>query len=94
MQSVGRKVPHATHAVTPNVCPAQPHAHSTAHAPQNKAEENWGWACQKINSGVMVENGPALDGCAQYRDSDWLGRIRRWPPVMVERMAAFVNLQE
>jgi tetratricopeptide (TPR) repeat protein len=61
---------------------------------QNKAEENWGWACQKINSGVMVENGPALDGCAQYRDSDWLGRIRRWPPVMVERMAAFVNLQE
>lgn len=26
------------------------------------------------------------------QDPDWLRRIRRWPPVMAERMAAFISL--
>ena len=59
-----------------------------------KAESYWGWACDKINSGVLTEGGPALDGCALYRDSDWLGRIRRWPPSMVTKMDNFINLRE
>lgn len=58
-----------------------------------KAEEYWGWACEKINSGQLQEGGPAFDGCALYRDADWLGRIRRWPPVMVERMTEFLALR-
>ena len=58
------------------------------------AEEKWNWACEKINSGVLTEGGPALDGCALYRDMDWLARIRRWPPSMVRKMDAFVNLRE
>ena len=45
-----------------------------------EAETKWNWACEKINSGVLTEGGPALDGCALYRDMDWLARIRRWPP--------------
>lgn len=58
------------------------------------AEETWGWACDKINSGVLTEGGPALDGCALYRDEDWLLRIRRWPPSMVRKMMAFVKLKD
>ena len=58
------------------------------------AEQNWGWACEKINSGVLTEGGPALDGCALYRDSDWLARIRRWPPTMVKKMDDFIKLRE
>ena len=48
-----------------------------------KAEDTWGWACSKINSGQLVEGGPVLDSCERYADSDWLERIRRWPPIMV-----------
>ena len=59
-----------------------------------EAEQNWGWACEKINSGVLTEGGPALDGCALYKDSDWLGRIRRWPPSMVKKMDDFLKLRE
>mmetsp|Transcript_25049 Transcript_25049/g.82072 ORF Transcript_25049/g.82072 Transcript_25049/m.82072 type:complete len:346 (+) Transcript_25049:947-1984(+) len=58
-----------------------------------EAEELWNWACTAINSGQLRENGPVLDGCALYRDPDWLGRIRRWPPIMVSRLGAFLNLQ-
>ena len=59
-----------------------------------EAETKWNWACEKINSGVLTEGGPALDGCALYRDMDWLARIRRWPPSMVRKMDAFVNLKQ
>ena len=50
---------------------------------EERAEDVWGWACSKINSGQLVEGGPVLDSCERYADSDWLERIRRWPPVMV-----------
>ena len=61
---------------------------------QDAAERDWNWACEKINSGVLAEGGPALDGCALYRDSDWLGRIRRWPPSMVTKMDDFIRLRK
>lgn len=35
---------------------------------------------------------PAV-GCAAYRDEDWLFRIRRWPPVMVQKMHNFLSLR-
>jgi hypothetical protein len=41
-----------------------------------------------------TEGGPALDGCALYKDSDWLGRIRRWAPSMVTKMDNFIKLRE
>ena len=59
----------------------------------DEAETTWNWACEKINSGVLTEGGPALDGCALYRDEDWLRRIRRWPPSMVDKQMRFVRLQ-
>ena len=31
-------------------------------------------------------------GCSKYQDKDWLSRIRRWPPKMVERMGNFLAL--
>mmetsp|Transcript_12807 Transcript_12807/g.34933 ORF Transcript_12807/g.34933 Transcript_12807/m.34933 type:complete len:377 (+) Transcript_12807:51-1181(+) len=46
------------------------------------AEEEWEFACTKINT-----------GCAKYTDPDWLGRIRRWPPVMVSKMQDFVQIR-
>ena len=58
-----------------------------------EAETTWNWACEKINSGVLTEGGPALDGCALYRDEDWLRRIRRWPPSMVDKQMRFVRLR-
>ena len=61
---------------------------------EDEAERDWNWACEKINSGVLTEGGPALDGCALYRDSDWLGRIRRWPPSMVSKMDDFIRLRK
>lgn len=48
---------------------------------RDRAEDEWEWACTKINV-----------GCTKYRDPDWLGRIRRWPPVMVEKMQQFVKI--
>ena len=59
----------------------------------DEAETTWNWACEKINSGVLTEGGPALDGCALYRDEDWLRRVRRWPPSMVDKQMRFVRLQ-
>eukprot|EP00241_Pyramimonas_parkeae_P007008 CAMPEP_0114252110 /NCGR_PEP_ID=MMETSP0058-20121206/15656_1 /TAXON_ID=36894 /ORGANISM="Pyramimonas parkeae, CCMP726" /LENGTH=318 /DNA_ID=CAMNT_0001366011 /DNA_START=263 /DNA_END=1220 /DNA_ORIENTATION=- len=60
---------------------------------EEKAEEYWNFACTSINSGIVEKGGPILDGCALYKDMDWLRRIRRWPPVMVEKMDAFINLR-
>ena len=61
---------------------------------EDETERDWNWACEKINSGVLTEGGPALDSCALYRDSDWLGRIRRWPPSMVSKMDDFIRLRK
>lgn len=49
---------------------------------ETEAEAEWEFACNKINV-----------GCAKYQDEDWLFRIRRWPPVMVERMREFLALR-
>ena len=59
---------------------------------EQRAEDNWNWSCTAINSGQMVEGGPVLDGCELYRDYDWLGRIRRWPPSMVQKFKRFIEL--
>lgn len=59
-----------------------------------EAERYWGWACEQINSGVLREGGPALDGCALYKNSDWLSQVRRWPPSMVKKMDDFIKLRE
>jgi predicted Zn-dependent protease len=45
-----------------------------------EAEEAWESACTR-NS-----------GCGAYRDADYVRRIRRWPPVMVGNMDAFLRL--
>ena len=49
---------------------------------RGRAEDSWEFACNKI-----------VVGCTFYRDRDWLGRIRRWPPVMVEKMFKFLELK-
>ncbi|GIL59205.1 hypothetical protein Vafri_13885 [Volvox africanus] len=49
---------------------------------RQEAEEMWEFACDRITV-----------GCAKYTDLDWLGRIRRWPPLMVDRMADFLALK-
>ena len=63
----------------------------------DEAEEEWEFACRSINSGSMqsMEYGVqvTVDGCRQYKDFDWLRRIRRWPPVLVDRMEAFLRLR-
>lgn len=46
-----------------------------------RAEDQWQYACDKISV-----------GCSRYRDRDWLSRIRRWPPAMVDRMGRFLSL--
>ena len=57
-----------------------------------EAEQQWGWACEQINSGQMLPGGPVLDGCAMYRDAGWLTTVRRWPPLMAKRLASFLTL--
>jgi len=47
-----------------------------------EAESEWNFACSNITS-----------GCSKYQDIDWLVRVRRWPPVMVERLEAFLSLR-
>ncbi|KAK3278797.1 hypothetical protein CYMTET_13285 [Cymbomonas tetramitiformis] len=46
------------------------------------AEDIWEYACNNV-----------LEGCANYRNSDWLSRIRRWPPVMVNLMDKFLRAE-
>lgn len=50
---------------------------------ETKAEAMWDAACSKITI-----------GCGKYKDKDWLVRIRRWPPVMVERLDDFLTLKD
>ncbi|KAK9918641.1 hypothetical protein WJX75_005609 [Coccomyxa subellipsoidea] len=45
------------------------------------AESEWNFACERISV-----------GCSKYQDKDWLTRIRRWPPSMVDRMTSFLAL--
>ena len=46
------------------------------------AESEWEAAC---NCNV---------GCGRYRDLDYVRRIRRWPPVMVDKLEAFLDLKQ
>ena len=48
------------------------------HGRKAEAESVWEFACDNI-----------LEGCSKYRDDDWLARVRRWPPLMREKLAAF-----
>ncbi len=57
------------------------------------AEAAWNWACTSINSGIVTPGGPILDGCALYRDDNWVRTIRRWPPRMADRLADFLALR-
>ncbi|EFJ11120.1 hypothetical protein SELMODRAFT_447134 [Selaginella moellendorffii] len=54
----------------------------------NEAEDEWEFACEKINSGRL------FDGCERYKDTDWLKRIRRWPPVMIQHMDDFLRVRK
>jgi tetratricopeptide (TPR) repeat protein len=66
---------------------------SWARGDEQKAEELWGFACSEINSGVQAPGGPSLDGCALYRDDAWVRTVRRWPPLMADKLADFVALR-
>jgi len=46
------------------------------------AEEQFDFACQHI-----------MAGCSKYRDIDWVSRIRRWPPAMVDKLQSFLAIQ-
>mmetsp|Transcript_11388 Transcript_11388/g.35998 ORF Transcript_11388/g.35998 Transcript_11388/m.35998 type:complete len:87 (+) Transcript_11388:139-399(+) len=48
---------------------------------EKQAEGEWQFACESIDV-----------GCSKYRDRKWLAEIRRWPPSMVEKMAAFLSI--
>ena len=61
---------------------------------EDKAEDEWSFACEFINDGELVKGGPVYDGCAQYRDVQWLEKIRRWPPLMVSYMSDFIRLRD
>jgi tetratricopeptide (TPR) repeat protein len=45
------------------------------------AEGAWEFACSNISV-----------GCSRYRDREWLSTVRRWPPVMVDRMSKFLAM--
>ncbi len=45
------------------------------------AEEAWSSACA------------TAEGCARYKDGDYVRRIRRWPPRMVDHLDAFLQLR-
>lgn len=49
---------------------------------ESEAENQWAFACDNITV-----------GCSKYQDEEWLRHVRRWPPVMVERLQAFLALQ-
>lgn len=49
---------------------------------EGEAESEWNFACSNITV-----------GCTKYQDIAWLSTIRRWPPVMVERLQAFLKLR-
>lgn len=45
-----------------------------------EAETQWRLTCD----GTTV-------GCKQYRDLDWVSRIRRWPPSLVKQLDVFLS---
>jgi tetratricopeptide (TPR) repeat protein len=47
-----------------------------------EAENEWEFACSRITV-----------GCSYYQDEEWLRRIRRWPPIMIERLVAFLAVR-
>lgn len=47
-----------------------------------EAEEAWDSACGRN------------EGCARYKDIDYVQRIRRWPPRMVKHLQAFLQLRD
>eukprot|EP01025_Chloroclados_australasicus_P034435 TRINITY_DN35185_c0_g1_i2.p1 TRINITY_DN35185_c0_g1~~TRINITY_DN35185_c0_g1_i2.p1 ORF type:complete len:148 (-),score=29.94 TRINITY_DN35185_c0_g1_i2:238-681(-) len=47
-----------------------------------QAEDAWEFACDRINI-----------GCTKYRDREWLTKVRRWPPVMVDLFAKFLAIE-
>jgi tetratricopeptide (TPR) repeat protein len=49
---------------------------------QAEAESLYTFACENITV-----------GCSKYQDIEWVSTIRRWPPVMVERLQAFLKLR-
>ena len=46
-----------------------------------EAEEQWEQACARNV------------GCGRYKDLDYVRRIRRWPPVMVDKLDAFLKIK-
>eukprot|EP00892_Ulva_mutabilis_P000363 jgi/Ulvmu1/10327/UM061_0010.1 len=46
------------------------------------AEKVWAYACTNISV-----------GCVKYKDEEWLGKVRRWPPGMVARLGRFLKLE-
>lgn len=49
---------------------------------EEEAESQWQFACDNI-----------VEGCRKYQDRDWLRRIRRWPPLMVDKLQNFLALK-
>lgn len=49
---------------------------------EGAAESEWNFGCNNINA-----------GCRLYEDEDWLRRIRRWPPVMVDKLRNFRQMK-
>lgn len=47
-----------------------------------KAEGEWEFACSNITV-----------GCSKYKDEEWVRTVRRWPPVMLARLKAFLALR-
>ena len=46
-----------------------------------EAEEQWEQACTRNV------------GCGKYRDLDYVARVRRWPPAMVRKLEAFLEIR-
>lgn len=46
-----------------------------------EAEKIWEYACDNISV-----------GCSKYRDADWVRKVRRWPPVMSQKLQSFLQL--
>ena len=47
------------------------------------AETEWDYACNHITT-----------GCSKYRDLDWVQRIRRWPPSLVNILKRFMSMRD
>jgi len=47
-----------------------------------QAARAWGAACSAFE-----------DGCAKYRDREWLAKARHWPAVMVDGLTEFLTQQ-